>query len=108
MREPTFTVSVLIAQYRAFLDGAVRTKQLPNIIFLLLFVQHPDKQLPVVCTQFDNKRLNALNKNNDIYYMKYVLRSEIQLRSIAFFLLGLHERSVQPTLSAIRLQLFNR
>jgi len=55
---PTFTVSVLVAQYRALLDGAVRTKQLSDVIFLLLFVQHPDKQLPVVCKQFHNKRVN--------------------------------------------------
>jgi len=39
----TFTVAVLIAQYRTLLDGAVRTKQLSDVIFLLLFVQHPDE-----------------------------------------------------------------
>lgn len=55
MRKLTFTVSVLIAQYCALLNGAVRPKQLSDVIFLLLLVQHPDKQLSVVCTQFDNE-----------------------------------------------------
>jgi len=45
----TFTVTVLVAQYRALFDGAVRTEQLSDVFLLLLLVQHSDEQLPVVC-----------------------------------------------------------
>jgi len=48
-RIETFTVSCLITQYRALLNVPETVKQMANVVFVLLFIQHPNKQLPVIC-----------------------------------------------------------
>jgi len=67
VRKLTFTVSVLVAQYRALFDGAIRTKQLPHIVFLLLLVQHPDEQLSVVCTYTVRQRCRSIGSTLKYY-----------------------------------------
>jgi len=44
---PTFAVASVVPQHGAFFDRAERLKQQPHVILVLLFVQHPDKQLPI-------------------------------------------------------------
>jgi len=55
---PTFTVSVLVAQNGALFDVAVALKQLSDVLLVLLFVEHSNEQLPVLCfathTQIDD------------------------------------------------------
>jgi len=43
----TFAVASVVPQYGTFFDGSKRLKQQPHVIFVLLFVQHSDKQLPI-------------------------------------------------------------
>jgi len=44
----TFAVSSLVAQYRTLLDVTEAVKQLTNVVFVLLLVEHAHKQLPVI------------------------------------------------------------
>lgn len=46
----TFAVAGVITQYRAVFDVSEAVEQLAHVILRLLLVQHPDKQLPVICT----------------------------------------------------------
>lgn len=43
----TFAVSVRTSQDRALLDDSVGFEEAVNVLLGLLFVQHPDEQLPV-------------------------------------------------------------
>ena len=43
----TFAVAGVVPQNGTFFDCSERLKQQPHVILVLLFVQHPDEQLPI-------------------------------------------------------------
>jgi len=43
----TFAVAGVVPQHRTFFDRSERLKQQPHVVLVLLFVEHPDKQLPI-------------------------------------------------------------
>jgi len=47
---PTFAVSGVVSQNGTLFDRSERQKQQSDVILVLLFVQHSNKQLPVLCT----------------------------------------------------------
>jgi hypothetical protein len=63
----TFAISGLISQYGTLFNVSVAVEQLANIIFSLLFVQHSDEQLPVVCTRTQTQKTTQFSDNISSY-----------------------------------------
>jgi hypothetical protein len=55
----TFAVADLVAEYGTLFNMSITVEQLANVIFSLLLVQHPDKQLSVVCKRTERNDSKA-------------------------------------------------
>jgi len=64
-RSLTFAVAGVISQHRALFDRSKRLKQQPDVVFVLLLVQHSDKQLPVFYNRTSPTRCLYCRFNNN-------------------------------------------